>query len=77
MTVAELREILEELDDDMEVRLAYQPHYPMEVKANHVKVAEGRAYICQNSYGGNNYAPDGLFEDNETCLEEIQQDEEW
>lgn len=44
MTVAELREILGELDDDMEVRLAYQPHYPMEVKANHVKVAEGRAW---------------------------------
>lgn len=71
MTVAELMEILEELDGGMEVNLAYQPHYPMMVKANHVKVCDGQAFICQSGYGGNDYAPDHLFDDDENCTEDI------
>lgn len=77
MTVEELMEILEELDGDTKVNLAYQPHYPMKVKANHVKVYDGEVYICQNSYGGNDYAPDHLFDDNESSTDDLKDYEEW
>lgn len=71
MTVAELMEILEELDGDMEVNLAYQPNYPMMVKASHVKVCNGHAFICQSGCGGNEYAPGHLFDDDESSTEDI------
>lgn len=32
MTVGELRELLEDLDDGVEVRLQTQPHYPLEYR---------------------------------------------
>ena len=32
MTVGELKRILEEMDDDMEVRLAHQPSWPLQYK---------------------------------------------
>lgn len=71
MTVRELMEILEELDGDMEVKLAYQPNYPMMVEASHVKVCNGKAFICQSGYGGNEYAPGHLFDDDESSTEDI------
>ena len=34
LTVGELRDALEDLDDDMEVRLAFQPHWPLQFQAD-------------------------------------------
>lgn len=76
MKVKELLELLEELDGDMEVNIAYQPHYPMTASANHLKVCNGISYICENSYGGNEYAPNVLFDDNESDIEDLADDEE-
>lgn len=71
MTVAELMEILEELDGNMVVNLAYQPSWPMMTKASHVKVFDGQAFICESPYGGNEYAPGHLFDDDESCTDDI------
>lgn len=76
MKVKELLEIMEELDEDMEVNIAYQPHYPMTASANHLKVHNGIAYICENSYGENEYAPNALFDDNESDTEDLADGEE-
>lgn len=79
MTVTELRRILEELEmegrGEDQVKLAYQPNYPMEVKLSHV-YAEFETdfeeisgiYLCQSPYGGSNYAPRAVFEDEENFL---------
>lgn len=85
MTVTELREILEELETNgkgnEEVKLAYQPNWPMEVKLDHVyaqqeyqeefedeyKSLKG-VYLCQSPYGGNDYAPRVVFEDEENFI---------
>lgn len=76
MKVKELMELLEELDGDMEVNIAYQPRYPMTTSADHLKVRNGIAYICENSYGGNEYAPEALFDDNESDTEDLADSEE-
>jgi len=64
-------ELLEDLDSGMEIRIAYQPHWPLTGEANHLKVRNGVAYICENSYGGNEYAPGGLFDDNDSCTDDL------
>lgn len=61
MRVHELLEILEELDPNMEIKIAYQPHWPMQATIGEVKDAEGTVYICQAD-AGNDYAPEGLYE---------------
>jgi hypothetical protein len=40
MTVGELREILDGLDDEMEVRIAHQPNYPLEFEAAGAEVVD-------------------------------------
>ena len=74
MTVRDLMEMLEEVDPDIEVRIAYQPHYPMSAGATFIKVATGNTrsgrtaqflHICQNPAGGNEYAPEGIFDDDD------------
>jgi predicted membrane GTPase involved in stress response len=40
MTVGELKEMLEGLDDDMEVRLAMQPAWPFEYSISSVEVID-------------------------------------
>lgn len=48
MRACELLELLEELcdhDPDMEVNIAYQPHYPLAAPVSHLKVRGGEAYI--------------------------------
>lgn len=72
MKVCELAKLLEELDGNMDVSIAYQPSWPLATEASHLKVRSGSAYICQSSYGGNAYAPQGLFDDNENELEELE-----
>lgn len=62
MKVKELMELLEEYDPEMEVRIAYQPNWPMQVDIDAVKEAEGKVYVCQ-LFNGNDYAPEGLYED--------------
>lgn len=55
-------EYLEEFDPDMEVKIAYQPNWPMQVAIDEVKEADGKVYVCQ-MFNGNDYAPEGLYED--------------
>ena len=40
MTVGELKEMLEDLDDDMEVRLAHQPSWPFEYSISNGQVVD-------------------------------------
>ena len=61
MRVYELIELLEELDPNMEIKIAYQPHWPMQAAIGDVKDAEGTVYICQVD-PANDYAPQGLYE---------------
>lgn len=79
MRACELLELLEELcdhDPDMEVNIAYQPHYPLAAPVSHLKVRGGKAYICENGYGGNCYAPGHLFDDNESGMEDYYGEDE-
>lgn len=62
MKVRELMELLEGYDPDMEVKIAYQPNFPMQVDIDAVAEAEGKVYVCQ-LFNGNDYAPHGLYED--------------
>lgn len=79
MRACELLELLEELcdhDPDMEVNIAYQPHYPLAAPVSHLKVRGGEAYICESGYGGNCYAPGHLFDDNESSMEDYYGEDE-
>lgn len=69
MKVCELLELLQDLRDvnpDMDINIAYQPRYPLCAQVASVKVAHGKAYICESAYGGNGYAPHRLFDDDES-----------
>ena len=79
MRACELLELLEELcdhDPDMEVNIAYQPHYPLAAPVSHLKVGGGEAYICESGYGGNCYDPGHLFDDNESSMEDYYGEDE-
>lgn len=74
MTVRDLMEFLEEYDPDTAVKIAYQPHWPLATDATFVKEAIGTnrygdetraVYICESPYGGNEYAPGCLYNDDE------------
>lgn len=62
MRVRELIEYLEEFDGDMEVKIAYQPNYPMQASIDDVKEADGKIYVIQIN-NGNDYAPEEIYED--------------
>ena len=68
MTVRDLMEILEMFDEDAEVKLAYQPSWPLCAAAASVKKKDGVVYVCESEYGGNDYAPRCLFESDE-CVD--------
>ena len=68
MTVRDLMEILEMFDEDAEVKLAYQPSWPLCAAAASVKKKDGVVYVCESGYGGNDYAPRRLFESDE-CVD--------
>ena len=68
MKLYELIEYLKWFDDDLEVRIAYQPNWPLCSRVASVKKQEGCLYICESGYGGNGYAPGGLFETDE-CVD--------
>lgn len=61
MRVRDLIAYLEEFDEEMEVKMVYQPNYPMQVEIDDVREAEGKVYLCQ-MYNGNDYAPEGLID---------------
>ena len=65
MTVRDLMEILEMFDEDAEVKLAYQPSWPLCTAVASVKKKDGVVYVCESGYGGNDYAPHCLFESDE------------
>lgn len=68
MTVRDLMEILEMFDEDAEVKLAYQPSWPLCAAVASVKKKDGVVYVCESGYGGNDYAPHCLFESDE-CVD--------
>ena len=77
MTVRELMEILEMFDEDAEVKLAYQPSWPLCTAVASVKKKDGVVYVCESGYGGNDYAPHCLFESDEYVdLDEGAEEEE-
>ena len=61
MRVRDLIAYLEEFDEEMEVKMVYQPNYPMQVEIDDVREADGKVYLCQ-MYQGNDYAPGGLLD---------------
>ena len=61
MRVKDLIAYLEDFDEEMEVKMVYQPNYPMQVEIDDVREADGKVYICQ-LYNGNDYAPAGLLD---------------
>lgn len=70
MTVGELKELLEEFDDDLEVRMAIQPNYPLQSSIGGVvsdvvteKEEEKQIiYVLEgNQIRDNPYAPRGLW----------------
>jgi len=71
MTVRDLKEYLEEFDDDADVFIAYQPNYPIAAEAGIVKFAKGTGHYGQPIEGvfigqgssGNFYAPDSIYDD--------------
>lgn len=52
MTVAQLIEILEGMDEEAEVRLAIQPNYPFEHGIGEVVEVDGKVYIAEKSQIG-------------------------
>ena len=75
MKVRDLMEILEMFDENCEVKLAYQPNWPLCTKVASVKKKDGVVFICESGYGGNDYAPSDLFETNESL--DLDEEEEW
>ena len=61
MGVRDLIAYLEEFDEEMEVKMVYQPNYPMQVAIDDVREADGKVYLCQ-MYNGNDYAPEGVMD---------------
>ena len=75
MKVRDLMEILEMFDENCEVKLAYQPNWPLCTKVASVKKKDGVVFICESGYGSNDYAPSGLFETSESL--DLDEEEEW
>jgi hypothetical protein len=63
MTVGELIEYLEDFDQEAEVKIAYQPGWPLENVVGQVNEANGDVYIVVSTSHTNNYAPHGVFEE--------------
>lgn len=74
MNVADLRDILRDLPDDAEVRLATQPSYPMQSHIDDdVRIVKGIVYLRESSqvYDAP-YAPGAVYgapsyDDEDTC----------
>ena len=63
-----LGDFYEMFDEDAEVKLAYQPSWPLCTAVASVKKKDGVIYVCESGYGGNDYAPRCLFESDE-CVD--------
>jgi hypothetical protein len=73
VTIGELRDMIEGLDDDMEIRIATQPSWPLQMHIDRdVRVVAHVAYIkeCGQVYDAP-YCPSGVFgdpiDDDEFC----------
>ena len=72
-----LGDFYEMFDEDAEVKLAYQPSWPLCTAVASVKKKDGVVYVCESGYGGNDYAPHCLFESDEYVdLDEGAEEEE-
>lgn len=74
MTVGELIEILEEYEPETNVKIAYQPNWPLSTDVSFVKKANGTdyyrreiesVYLCQSASGGGEYAPGSIYRDDD------------
>ena len=61
MKVEQLIEFLEEMDPDAEVRVAYQPNYPISAPVDTIREVDGVIYIRQAPGMPNNYAPEDVY----------------
>jgi len=63
MTVQDLLALLEDLNPDLEVRLAYQPNYPLWSNLAGISVLGGddRAYLVADPSGESGYADSALW----------------
>lgn len=58
MDVSELRRILEGVEDDVEVRLAHQPHWPFEYSISTAAVTDPRENLGVEWYGDTEHEED-------------------
>ena len=75
MTVRDLMEALELFDPNSEVKLAYQPNWPLAARGASAKKKDGVVYICESGFGGNDYAPHCLFDSDESV--DLDEDDDW
>jgi len=66
MTVTELRDMLEDFDEDSEVLLAFQPSWPLQFKVNDVVEVDDVVYVVEGGHPDESdlgpYAPAAVFE---------------
>lgn len=63
-TVGELKELLEDFDDDAQLRVAYQPGYPLAAQLQEVTRIGGTLWLAASSgvdYDESPYAPAEAF----------------
>jgi|SRR5262245_13867644 len=68
LTVAELRDLLDALPDDMPIRVAEQPSYPLALAIEpRIRRYQGAAYLLapEHPYNVNPYLPKRLFDDDD------------
>jgi hypothetical protein len=68
ITVGQLREMLEDLPDDMPIRVVEQPSYPLQLSIwDSVARRQGVAYlrISEHPYNASPYMPKAIFEEDD------------
>ena len=87
MTAIELKEALEEIieryGEDMEVRVAYQPSWPLSNSSGGVKVAKGgyghggdrAVYVYESATTSGEYAPDAIYNGSDDWEDEEDEDD--
>ena len=85
MTAIELKEALEEIieryGEDMEVRVAYQPNWPLSNRAGGVKVARGgyghggdrAVYVYESATAPGEYAPSRIYDGGD----DLEDEDDW
>lgn len=61
MTVSELRELIEDLPDHCEVRIAHQPNYPFELSVSEARFVETRDEDEDETPASKHGEPEGVL----------------